>query len=352
MEGMVDVVSARCSHIGCNVFPCYGFEGGKAERCATHPIEGMVDVKHPRCSHVGCNVRPSYGFEGGKAERCATHPVEGMMDVYNPRCSHIGCNVQPSYGFEGGKAERCATHPIEGMVNVVSPRCAHIGCNVIPSYGFEGGKRERCATHPIEGMVILVINRCVEPGCDKTVNPRTYGGFCMSCFSVHFPNEPTKVNLWQKAMLEKIIEWKASGTITDGGMELTIRCYDPSYKKPRPFRLDAWICTSDGITIGFEADGPTHFSPVLQYTSDPDRAEENFVGVYQRDRLKEDYCRENGIYLFRISELDVKHPRNMGEWMERALKSLGQISSDFVTMSHRERYHEAAILYEAIFESN
>lgn len=200
----------------------------------------------------------------------------------------------------------------------------------------------------MEGMANVVSKRCIEPGCDKCVSRITYGGFCMTCFSVHFPNEPTKVNLWQKAMLEKVIEWKENGSIADGGMELTIRCYDPSYGKTRSFRLDAWIRTSDDITVGFEADGPTHFFPVLHYTSDPEEASEKFVGYYQRDRIKEDYCRENGIYLFRISELDVKHPRNMGEWMERGLKSLGQTSSDVVTMSHRERYTEATNLFDMI----
>jgi hypothetical protein len=163
---------------------------------------------------------------------------------------------------------------------------------------------------------------------------------------VHFPNEPTKVNQWQKAMLDKIMEWKSNGIFADGGMELTLKCYDPSYGKIRPLRLDAWIRTSDDITIGFEADGPTHFSPVDYYGIEG--AEEDFVDVYQRDRIKERHCREMGIYLFRISELDLKSPREMGEWMEKALKSLAQVSSDFVTMSHPARYLEATNLFNKI----
>ena len=40
----------------------------------------------------------------------------------------------------------------------------------------------------------------------------------MACFAVHFPNEPTKVNRWQKAMLDKMIEWKSNGNFADGGI--------------------------------------------------------------------------------------------------------------------------------------
>lgn len=50
--------------------------------------------------------------------------------------------------------------------------------------------------------------------------------------------------------------------------------------------------------------------------------------------------------LFRICELDVTLLQ-IGNWMDVALKSLGQ-TSDFVTMSHPSRYLEATKLYEEL----
>ena len=133
--------------------------------------------------------------------------------------------------------------------------------------------------------------RCIVPECDTFAKSDPYGGFCMTCFAARFPNKPTKVNLWQKAMSDKVMEWKENGILADGGTELRLDCYDVSYGKNRPLRIDAWVQTTDGITIGFEADGPTHFSPVLLYGLE--RAEQNFLGIYHRDRLKEHHCREN-----------------------------------------------------------
>ena len=109
-----------------------------------------------------------------------------------------------------------------------SKRCEFDGCNANPRYNMKGEATSIfCADHKLSGMIDVRSKRCIEPECDKVVSrPRKYDGYCMTCFAMHFPDEPIRANSWENAMSNKILEWKASGKISDGGRELTLRCQD------------------------------------------------------------------------------------------------------------------------------
>jgi len=350
LPDMINVKGKRCEFDGCITQPSFNVDGQTSGiYCADHKLPDMINVNSKRCEFDGCITQPSFNVEGQTLGiYCADHKLPGMVNVKDRRCDFDGCDTIPSFNEKGQTLGiYCADHKLSNMVNVISKRCEVDGCITIPSCNVDGQTRGiYCAEHKLSGMINVISKRCVEPGCDKFVDPKTYDCYCMTCFAMHFPDEPIRVNRWENAMSNKILEWKASGKISDGGKELTLLCQDHE-GITRRLRLDAWIRSLDDIILGFEADGPTHFSPVLHYTRNPERAEEDFIRQYNYDRLKERHCQEKGISLLRISELDVKVAQ-FGHWMDEALLSLGQMSSEYVTLSHPSRYADAKHLFNSI----
>ena len=54
---MIDVKHKSCEHEGCNVKPCYNYEGEiKGKFCILHKLENMVDVKHDFCKGKNCSA--------------------------------------------------------------------------------------------------------------------------------------------------------------------------------------------------------------------------------------------------------------------------------------------------------
>ena len=126
-------------------------------------------------------------------------------------------------------------------------------------------------------------------------------------------------------------------------MQLTIRkCKDLwNIDSTRTLRIDGWVRTINGALIGFEIDGPTHFWPVPRF----DRAVENFVEGYRRDRIKENHCKEHGISLFRISEIGTKL-EEVGGIMENGLVTMENVLPGTLILSHPQVYQEATHLYK------
>eukprot|EP00752_Nemacystus_decipiens_P010947 g9729.t1 len=179
--GMVNVVSKRCTHLGCTKRPSFGVTGGKAGRCRAHAEDGMVNLISKTCTHLGCTKQPIYGVAGGKAEYCRAHAENGMVDVINKRCTHLGCNKVRLYGMAGGKAKYCRDHAEVGMVNVVSKKCAHLGCSKVPLYGMTGGQKQYCRDHAEDGMVNVVNKTCAHLGCSKRPSFGKAGGKAEYC---------------------------------------------------------------------------------------------------------------------------------------------------------------------------
>jgi hypothetical protein len=109
---MVDVISKRCQHEGCNTIPSCNYEGqSKALYCAAHKLPDMVDVINKRCQHEGCNTRPSCNYEGQtKALYCAAHKLPDMVDVISKRCKSEWCNTHVSNPSYEGYCMYCFMH--------------------------------------------------------------------------------------------------------------------------------------------------------------------------------------------------------------------------------------------------
>ncbi|CAN0446120.1 unnamed protein product, partial [Pylaiella littoralis] len=93
----------------CTKQPRYGVAGTKtAEFCSGHAKDGMVDVLSKRCAHLGCTKRPSYGVAGTQtAEFCSGHAKDGMVRVSDSRNP---CSVR---GRSGG-ARGCGGAEMDG----------------------------------------------------------------------------------------------------------------------------------------------------------------------------------------------------------------------------------------------
>lgn len=70
---MVDVISKKCNHPGCNKHPSFGLEGTRnREFCAKHAPEGMIilgKAGRPKQLPNDRKRRASTGFDGPEAAR-------------------------------------------------------------------------------------------------------------------------------------------------------------------------------------------------------------------------------------------------------------------------------------------
>ena len=136
------------------------------ECCAHHAPEGMVDVISRKCSTEGCGKIPSFGVADTKAaEYCARHAPHGMVDVCNRKCRTEGFGKKPSFGVAGTKtAEYCAQH-------------ARVQC------GVEGFREREVGPHHSEKEAISKVvpsgteHIAVNPPATKTSQP---SGVCWS----------------------------------------------------------------------------------------------------------------------------------------------------------------------------
>ena len=156
----------------------------------------MMNVVSKRCNHDGCNKRPTYNKPGlKKGVYCSVHKLEGMMDVKHKRCNHDGCNKIPTFNKPGlKKGVYCSVHKLEGMMDVKHKRCNHDGCNKRPTYNKPGLKKAMyCSVHKLEGMIDVKHKRCKSSWCSIQVKNR-YKGYCLFCYIHLFPGEPVSRN--------------------------------------------------------------------------------------------------------------------------------------------------------------
>ena len=69
-----------CKHKGCKLEACYNFAHvvGR-EYCRAHMLPGMIDKISRRCQHEGCNTIAHFGFPGTRRSHCSQHKLEGMI---------------------------------------------------------------------------------------------------------------------------------------------------------------------------------------------------------------------------------------------------------------------------------
>ena len=139
---------------------------------------------------------PKFGPEGGKpkdARWCATCKPSDAVDVKNKRCE---CGrAQPAFGPKGGEpkdARWCAKCPKKpsDAVDVKHKRCE---CGKArPIFAPEGGEHKDarwCAKCKPSDAVDVVSKMCLTEHCDTRGSPHLEG-YCMACFSHHFPEHP------------------------------------------------------------------------------------------------------------------------------------------------------------------
>ena len=203
VDGMLNVVSKRCTADGCETIPIYGTAKGKPTHCATHAAEDMLNLMSKRCAVDGCETISNFGTVRHKPTHCSKHAVGGMCNVMYKRCAVDGCTTRPTYGTAKGKPTHCRKHVIDGsMVNVIDKRCAADGCETIPTYGTAKGtakgKPTHCAKHATtDTMCNVVSKRCSQidvHGADVVVfakfkDPATNEPLCTFCHHCTFPDE-------------------------------------------------------------------------------------------------------------------------------------------------------------------
>jgi hypothetical protein len=196
---MIDVISKKCEHTGCETLSCYNYKGKKfGIFCSDHKLDGMIDVKNKTCEHTGCGKQPCYNYKGETTGRfCKEHKLDDMKNVKSKTCENSECETQSCYNYEGKKFGRfCDIHKLDGMKNVISKTCEHLGCEIICCYNYKGKKTGRfCDIHKLDGMINVISKTCHI--CDTYAN-RKYRGFCARCFSYTFPNEPMSRNIRTK----------------------------------------------------------------------------------------------------------------------------------------------------------
>jgi len=195
-DGMVNVTSKRCIHLGCKTQPIYNKLGEtNGLYCREHRQDGMVNVKSNKCIHEGCKKRPSYNKIGEiKALYCLSHIIDGMVNILQRTCIHEGCKKTSYYNKEGARPIYCSQHIQDGMMNVVQKTCIHPGCKTQPSYNKEGETIGLyCATHRKEGMIDVKSTRCKTHLCSTRVTEK-YDGYCFYCYMHLFPDKPITHN--------------------------------------------------------------------------------------------------------------------------------------------------------------
>jgi hypothetical protein len=203
LENMVDIMSKRCEHPGCQTRPNYNYPGETtALFCSSHKLENMVDIKHKRCNHDGCQTRPTYNYPGETtALFCSSHKLENMVDIKSKRCQHSGCQKQPNYNYANETtALFCSSHKLENMINIISKRCNHDGCKKHPVYNYEGESNARfCNSHKEFGMIDIKNQTCKSSDiCLGTRANVKYKGYCTSCYQRLFPNDPLTYQIRSK----------------------------------------------------------------------------------------------------------------------------------------------------------
>lgn len=89
-------------------------------------------------------------------------------------------------------------------------------------------------------------------------------------------------------------------------------------QRGRPYRFDFAVYIEDRLLMLIEYDGEQHFKPVDWGSKGVGWANENYLSVVDSDKIKNKYCKENGIELLRIPYWDFN---NIEETLERKIPS-------------------------------
>lgn len=134
LPDMDDIKACKCIEPGCNINPCFNFNGLKAAYCNTHKLKNMENVSDKMCIK-GCGTRACFGKEGTKeALYCVKHKTIDCIDVKHKFCTHPNCKKQPNYGMSKEGELYCKEHKLKDMVDIKHKSCENCGCR--PNFGY------------------------------------------------------------------------------------------------------------------------------------------------------------------------------------------------------------------------
>jgi Zn ribbon nucleic-acid-binding protein/very-short-patch-repair endonuclease len=103
-------------------------------------------------------------------------------------------------------------------------------------------------------------------------------------------------------------EEKIAKYLTKFGIKYETQKTFDDLKFNRPLRFDFYLPDKNLL---IEYDGKQHFEPATFGGCSKETAEENFKNQQIRDKIKNEYCKENGIKLLRIKYTDFKNIRKI-----------------------------------------
>lgn len=101
---MVDVVSRRCEHEGCDTHPSYGYPGRSVAFCAVHKQPGNIRYSKRKCVETGCKAGALYGHT--EPRHCEDHAdVATERNLVERACP--SCGLTMLLDVHSGKCEYC-----------------------------------------------------------------------------------------------------------------------------------------------------------------------------------------------------------------------------------------------------
>lgn len=260
----------------------------------------------------GCKLVAWYGTT--KRVACKLHRTE-EMDDFRQRTAKCEHGRRPGRCVECGGSEYC-TH------GRMRSSCAECGGSQICDHGrlraYCGScSGSRICEHGKQKSNCLMCGGSMLCQCGQRKHPR-YDGWCATCFHREYPNDPRSLNVNDaECRLEEHLQVHPQ---VKSFSKTSINCHG------RMLVPDAIVRIEGGGTIMVELDGPQHFDIVPHMHSN---GIDDFVDQVERDCAKNQYARQHGWSVLRISYKEYKS-------LERIFD---QFVEDFVEGGREQLFH-------------
>lgn len=144
-----------CQNENCSRKAYYNYRGLKEWKfCSYHKLPQMVNLNSVGCAFEGCEIKPCYNFQGEKARFCSKHKLPEMVNVYRRICQFPGCDKRAFCNFKGEKRGiYCSLHREPGMIDILNRRCQVENCGKLAIYNFKELPKSFCSKHRHKNMV-------------------------------------------------------------------------------------------------------------------------------------------------------------------------------------------------------
>jgi hypothetical protein len=142
------ILSLKMTNCKCGRKAFYGTTMKNPIYCSTCKPENTYNVVTPRCIHEGCMVFPSYGLPTSYQKKyCKLHKPEGYVNIQSKKCIVPGCGKHATNRKDkSASVLYCAKHSPPNYENVTVIRCKL--CDTYATFTKIGQrKREYCASH-------------------------------------------------------------------------------------------------------------------------------------------------------------------------------------------------------------